>query len=259
MMGELGRVAGGEVLGQLRIGQSMSQIVGFLPSAISPVAISVLSEAHATDKKDFQRLRSLHLRGNWLLAIIIVFLINLSSPFLINVLFGSEYKAALPLVIGMNWVALLTVVVENFNLYSLSAGNTKAIAVGSLIQKITFVGLTFQLIPYLKGTGYIFGLLAGGLLQFVIMLFSLWSNLEQLLKKQILFLILWSLAIIGIINLFSFVQINLLMIVPELLICLVLSSTFSILAIWSIFEGREYKAVINLSKIKLSQIINLTK
>jgi O-antigen/teichoic acid export membrane protein len=250
MMGELGRVAGLEALGQLRIGQSMSQIVGFLPGAISPVAISVLSEAHAEDGKDFQRLRSLHLRGNWLLALTIVLLMNLSSPFLIDVLFGNEYKAALPLVMGMNWVALLTVVVENLNLYSLSSGNTKAIGIGSIMQKVAFISIALFLIPPWKSMGFVLGLLIGGGLQFAIMLNYLLPDLETSLKKQIGILCLWS----GLCLIISY-SVNSLNLPNELvaIFAIVVQSIISFLLIRSVTKTEERQKIKSycFSKFKL--------
>jgi O-antigen/teichoic acid export membrane protein len=195
MMGELGRVAGVEALGQLRIGQSLSQIVSFVPSAISPVAISVLSQVHEVQSETFQQLRSLHLRGNWLLALIGVMLLNIISNPLINLLFGDFYKAAIPLVISMNWVILLTVVVESLNLYSLSAGRTGILAIGSIVQKLVFISFAFWLIPHLGGLGFVIGLLVGSVSQFIIMTFTAWRNFEASLKQK--FFILSILSLLG--------------------------------------------------------------
>ena len=223
MMGELGRVAGVETLGQLRIGQSLSQIVSFLPGAIAPVAISVLSEAHGTEKQDFQRLRSVHLRGNWLLALTLVMFLSLASRPLIVLLFGNTYQAAIPIVIGMSWVALLTVVVENLNLYSLSAGNTRAIALGSIIQKIIFVSITFWLIPLYGGMGFVLGLLVGGTIQLVVMLTDLWQDLEYFLKRQFCTLSLWSGVCIGLNFLLEYVNVSLIinLLIASLLSCII--------------------------------------
>ncbi|MBW4496717.1 MAG: oligosaccharide flippase family protein [Oscillatoria princeps RMCB-10] len=234
MMGELGRVAGVETLGQLRIGQSLSQIVGFLPGAIAPVAISVLSEAHAAEASDFQRLRSVHLRGNWLLALTIVTFFSLASRPLIGLLFGDAYQSALPVVIGMSWVALVTVVVENLNLYSLSAGNTKVIALASIIQKVIFVSLTFWLIPPWGGMGFVFGLLIGGLFQLLIMIAALWHKIEALLRRQIYLLFLWSLVSFGCAHLVTIGGSKLSAICPIgfiLMTFIFLASFFSILTI----------------------------
>lgn len=194
IMGEVGRIAGLESLGQLRIAQSLSQIVGFLPSAIAPVAISLLSETYALDNKneDFYRLRSLHLRGNWLLGLSIITFLSLGCNSLIGILFGGEYKNATPLVIGMGWLALLTIIVENLNLYSLSAGNTILISIGSIIQKIAVISFSFWLIPYYEGMGYVLGLIIGICLQLGIMLGSLWKDLEKILQQQFVALFIWS-------------------------------------------------------------------
>ena len=148
IMGELGRIAGLETLGQLRIAQSLSQIVNFLPGAIAPVAISILSETYTEETKnqDFLRLRSLHLRGNWLIALTLVLFLSLASHPLVNLLFGNAYQTAVPLVISMSWLSLLTVVVENLNLYILSVGNTLSIAIGSIIQKVSLIGFSLLLI-----------------------------------------------------------------------------------------------------------------
>lgn len=249
MMGELGRVAGVETLGQLRIGQSLSQIVNFLPGAIAPVAISVLSEAHGTEGDDFQRLRSLHLRGNWLLALTLVTFLSLAARPFIYWLFGSRFLAATPLVIGMSWVAMLTVVVENLNLYSLSAGNTKAIAIGSIAQKMTFVSLTFWLIPTWKGMGLICGLLVGTGLQLIVMFTAFFSKLEALLKWQFFILCLWSGVSVGLVFGVSYFTI------PNLLLCLLaglLSIAFAILGTLSILSSEESKLIKKLVQSKLT-------
>lgn len=235
MMGELGRVAGVETLGQLRIGQSLSQIVNFLPGAIAPVALSVLSEAQGKEE-DFQRLRSLHLRGNWLLALMIVTFVSLAARPLIDGLFGTRYQAAAPLVVGMSWVGLVTVVVENLNLYSLSAGNTKVIGVGSIAQKVTFVSLSFWFIPAWGGMGFVFGLLMGTQLQFLVMLVAVWGKLENLLQRQFFLLYLWSEVAMGLAFASSY------FILPNLLGCLLaglLSIAIAVLVTWSILIPEE--------------------
>lgn len=192
LMGQIGRVAGVEALAQLRIGQSMSQIVNFLPGAIAPVAISVLSEAYGTEEQEFQKLRSLHLRGNWLIALTLAMFLSLASRPLVSLLFGNTYQAAVPVVIGMSWVALLTVVVENLNLYSLSAGNTKAIAVGSILQKLTFIYVTFWLTFIYAEMSFVFGLLLGGIIQFFVIFTNLLQEFEAHLKFHIMHLFLFS-------------------------------------------------------------------
>lgn len=240
MMGEIGRVAGVETLGQLRIGQSLGQIVSFLPGAIAPVAISVLSEAHGTEEQHFQRLRSVHLRGNWLLALTLVMFLSLASRPLVVLLFGNTYQAVIPLLIGMSWVALLTVVVENLNLYSLTAGNTRAIALGSIIQKIIFVGITFWLIPLYGGMSFILGLLIGGGIQLAVMITVLWQGLESFLRRKFGILVLWSGVCIGVTYLVAMLN------VPTFitwLSAIILSSTIATACGYSISSSKELAVI----------------
>lgn len=242
MMGELGRVAGVETLGQLRIAQSLSQIVSFLPGAISPVAISVLSEAYGTEGQSFQQLRSVHLRGNWLLALTLVMFLSLASRPLIVLLFGNTYQPSIPLLIGMSWVALLTIVVENLNLYSLTAGNTKAIALGSIIQKIIFVSITFWLIPLYGGMAFILGLLLGGGIQLAVMITALWQGLEAFLRRKFGILCLWSGACIGVFYLVAMLNI------PTFITWLsafMLSLTIATICGYSIFSSKELDLIRN--------------
>jgi O-antigen/teichoic acid export membrane protein len=194
MMGEVGRIAGVEALGQLRIGQSLSQLVGFLPGAVSPVAISVLSEAHGSEQKEFHKIRSVHLRSNWLLALTLTMLLSLASRPLIFVLFGQSYLVAVPAVIGMSWVAFVTVLAENLNLYTLSAGQTKAIAVGSVVQKIIVIGVAFWLIPTQGVLGFVAGLLSGVIVQALIMTVYLWREIEVQLKQTYQVLGWWTIV-----------------------------------------------------------------
>lgn len=252
MMGEIGHVAGVETLGQLRIGQSLSQIVSFLPAAIAPVAISVLSEAYGTEDQNFKRLRSVHLRGNWLLTLALVMFLSLASHPLIILLFGNTYEAAIPLVIGMSWVALLTVVVDNLNLYSLTAGNTKAIAFSSIIQKFIFVGITFWLIPLYGGMGFILGLLLGNSIQLVIMIAAIWQSIESSLKQSFSILCLWTGVCVGVL---FFIQLLNISITTRWSLAILLSFTIAIACGYSIFTSQE----ITLIKTHFSLTFNPVK
>jgi O-antigen/teichoic acid export membrane protein len=240
MMGEIGRVAGVKTLGQLRIAQSLSQIVGFLPAAIAPVATSLLSEAYGKEGQDFQKLRSVHLRGNWLLALILVVSVSLSSHLLINLLFGNTYKDSVPLIIGLSWWTSLTVVVENLNLYTLAAGNTWAIAVGSVVQKITFIILAFWLIHHWGGMGYIFGLLIGSSLQFLIMIFNIWKQIEIILRKQILLLLAWSIT--SLLSIYSIENLKLAENIKITVYPLILVTIITLL-IWSVITAKEREII----------------
>ncbi|MGC1396746.1 MAG: oligosaccharide flippase family protein [Coleofasciculaceae cyanobacterium] len=242
MMGTVGRLAGLEALGQLRIGQALSQIVGFLPNAVAPVAISVLSEAYGQEEQDFQKLQSVHLRFNWLLALIFATFLNLAVSPLIYLLFGKAYEGAVPLAIGMAWWAMLTVVVDSFNISSVATGSTYLIALSSFIQKIIFISLTFILIPSQGAMGFILGLIAGTLIQFSILLVFFWRKLQSLLKRQILILGVFSLVSIGLnllVNYWNFA--------PGVLEITTIPITllFGSLCTWSILSSTELERLIH--------------
>lgn len=188
LLGEIGRQAGVAILGQYRIAQSLGQVVGFLPTAISPVAISLLSETHGSEHENFQHLRSIHLRSNWLLVLILTTLLSLTSRLIVVTLFGEGYEPAVPIVIGVCWVSLFVVIAETFNLYSLSSGETMAIAVGSIAQKVILIGLTFSLIGQQGIFALIIGSIAATVLQSCIMLISIWHTIESTLKRYCIIL-----------------------------------------------------------------------
>ncbi len=245
MMGMVGRLAGLEVLGQLRIGQALSQIVGFLPNAISPVAISVLSEAYGQEEKDFQKLQSVHLRFNWLLALIFATFLNLAVSRMIYLLFGKAYEGAVPLAIGMGWWAMLAVVVDSFNLSNLATGNTYIIAVSSLLQKISFISLTFILIPSQGGMGFILGLILGTLVQALILLFFSWRKFQLLLRQQIVILGVWTLLSISLSILIKYYNFS-----SEIidLITVPITVVFGSLCTWSIVSSTELEHLTNKTK-----------
>jgi O-antigen/teichoic acid export membrane protein len=182
MMGEVSRIAGVVAIGNLRIAKSLSQLITFIPTAISPVAISVLSEVHTEDNKNNQhyfRLRSLHFRSNWLLTFPMAIFFGLAGHYIVKLLFGDEFNSAVTLVIVMSWSSFLTTMVENLNLYSLSSGDSTPVSIGSISQKISFIVFSLLLIPQLGGVGYAIGLIIGGLVQLIIMIVLSWKDFEQ--------------------------------------------------------------------------------
>jgi O-antigen/teichoic acid export membrane protein len=195
IMGEINRIAGVAAIGDLRIAQSLCQLVSFLPSAITPVTISILSETYTEENnQDYIKFRSLHFRSNWLFSFPIATFLGLASYSIVKLLFGDEFISAIPLVILMSWWSLLTIVVENFNLYSLSAGNTILIAISSISQKILVIGFSLLLIPQLGGAGYAMGLIIGGLVQLIIMIVSSWKKFGQLFIYYLGKILLFSFA-----------------------------------------------------------------
>ncbi|MEL6816299.1 MAG: oligosaccharide flippase family protein [Cyanobacteria bacterium J06598_3] len=211
VMGELRQAAGLEALGYLRIAQSMSQLIGFLPAAIAPVVISLLSEAHGSDDKDFEKLRSIHLRSNWLLALVMVTFVSAAAPSIITVMFGAKYLPAVPLLIGMCWGTLVSVVARNLNVYSISAGNTKLVSMGAISEKVTFISSAMWSIQRFQGMGFVMSRLVALVLQCIVMLFGLWHSFNAKLKQDIYALLGVSLAAAVISNAFSVWGLSILM------------------------------------------------
>jgi O-antigen/teichoic acid export membrane protein len=208
IMGEIGRIAGVGALGQFRIAQSLSQVVSFLPGAIAPVVVSILSESYKPNENtnDFEKLRSLHMRGNWLLALTLVMFLSLNSNLIINMLYGKAYIDAVPLVIGMGWLSFMVVIADNLNLYTLSAGNTLTIAIASISQKAIVIGFSFWLIPIHKTMGYIIAMISGVCIQLVIMAIYTWKKISRILQQQSIKLFVWSITIFAMTSLSQLFQ-----------------------------------------------------
>lgn len=226
IMGEIGRIAGVETLGYVRIGQSVNQIISFIPAAIQPVTISILSEAYVNPEQEFHELQSVHLRFNWFTTLTITIILNTCSYLLVILLFGEKFQIAVPIVIGMNWIAFMTVLSENFNLYSLSAGKTKEIAIGSIAQKIILTILSLLLVPISGAAGFIWAYLTGLTIQIIIMLIALWKAFENKLKMYICLL-----TILTFINMIIIYYLNSLklLVYLQLLIGIFLILIFSLL------------------------------
>ena len=249
IMGEIGRIAGVGALGQFRIAQSLSQVVGFLPGAIAPVVVSVLSESYKPNENtnDFEKLRSLHMRGNWLLALTLVMFLSLNSNLIVNMLYGKAYIDAVPLVIGMGWLSLINVVVGNLNLYTLSAGNTLTIAIASLSQKAIVIGFSFWLIPKLQTIGYIVAMISGASAQLVIMGIYTWKKISRILKQQSIKLFVWSITIFAMTSLS---QLSQLATSRNLFLSGGITIIFFVLIIFTTFELPEIKKLV----VKLENI-----
>ncbi|NTW21333.1 MAG: oligosaccharide flippase family protein [Nostocales cyanobacterium W4_Combined_metabat2_030] len=240
MMGELGRIAGIETLGQVRIGQSLGQIVNLLPGAIAPVAISILSEAHGNEEKNFHRLKSVHLRGNWLISLTLVMFVSLGAHPLIFFLFSNSYQNAIPVVIGLSWANLLMVISGSLNIYSLSVGRSRLVAFASICQKFIYISMTFWLMPTLGGIGFVLGLLLGTGLQILLIFAALWSETESILKNQVLILSVCTLIIFGLVTMTNTLNLSL---PVSIIVALLLSNFLAIIVTFLALSNPEKKKI----------------
>ncbi len=129
LLGYVGKVGGLDQLGHLRVAQSLSQIVSFLPTAIAPVVVSILSATLVSDLDAYQRIKSLNLRCLWLLMLLSSLVICLNLDSIILLLFGVQYIEATILSKVMIWMVAINSLSGVFTQYMVSSGKTRGIAV----------------------------------------------------------------------------------------------------------------------------------
>lgn len=155
VMGLVGRYGGLSDLGYLRVAQSMAAIIGFIPAAISPAALSFLSASLADNLGSFQRLRIAHLRGVWTLLLMLTCPACLLLPTIIRVIFGSAYTQTYRLAWISLWLSLLVGVVSVLVQYLVVSGRTLRIAWVSTLGVASFVGASFFLVPRYHAAGFL--------------------------------------------------------------------------------------------------------
>jgi O-antigen/teichoic acid export membrane protein len=185
-MGLVSQYGGLEQLGYLRVAQSMAALIGFIPSAIAPAAISYLSASAADDKQSYQYLKSVHLRGVWILLLIPTGLVSLILPDLINLLFGSDYKQAIILSWLSLWISALYGVASVLVQYLVVAGKTVEVSYASLVGVTSWVLSAFLLVPRYSSLGFLISQFIGQLAGFICIIKP---SLGDLAKTDIFLLI----------------------------------------------------------------------
>jgi O-antigen/teichoic acid export membrane protein len=235
LLGYVSLMGGIEQLGYLRVAQSLSQFITFLPTAISPVIISILS-ANILDNIDkYQQIKFLHLRSLWLLNLVLSTAICFSLDYLVPSLFGTSYSQAILLSRLTVWIAFFSSFSSILGQYLVSAGKTKTIA----IIQTTALGINtlfaILLIPYLSSIGFLIS-------QAIAALFTATAYIKPTLldmnsdnRFQVTFLSLMSLALILISVIASIFSANSLVI----LVAIVLSSITLLMSVHIIFTSEE--------------------
>ncbi|WP_271253141.1 lipopolysaccharide biosynthesis protein [Pseudanabaena sp. Chao 1811] len=186
LMGLVSQYGGLEQLGYLRVAQSISALIGFIPSAIAPAAISYLSASAADDKQSYQYLKSVHLRGVWILLLIPTGLVSLILPQLIHLLFGANYEQA----IILSWISLWTSAIAGISSllvqYLVVSGKTLKVSYASLVGVICWILFAFLLVPRYSSLGFLISQFIGQLAGF---LYIIKPSLGDLAKTDILLLI----------------------------------------------------------------------
>jgi O-antigen/teichoic acid export membrane protein len=181
VMGLVGKYAGLSELGYLRVAQSMATIIGFIPTAIAPAALSYLSASLADDLKSFQRLRIIHLRSVWTLLLISTCPVCLMLPSIIRFLFGTSYNETYRLAWISLWLSLLVGIIQILVQYLLVSGKTIKIAWICTIGVACFVLASVFLVPRYHAIGF---LLAQVIAQGVSLPFVFYPVVKELSREE---------------------------------------------------------------------------
>jgi O-antigen/teichoic acid export membrane protein len=182
VMGLVSQYGGLEELGYLRVAQSMAALIGFIPSAIAPAAISYLSSSSVADKESYQYLKSVHLRSVWILLLLSISAVCLLIPNLLNLLFGYAYQSANILSIVSLWISLLIGVTSVLVQYLVADGKTVRIAVISTLGIAFFVSSAFMLVPLYHALGFLIAQIIG---QIVGLPFVIYPAVNGLKKENL--------------------------------------------------------------------------
>ena len=186
LMGLVSQYGGLQELGYLRVAQSMASLIGFIPSAIAPAAISYLSASSVGDQESHQYLKSVHLRSVWILLLIPICSVCLLIPNILNILFGSAYQEAKILSVLSLWISLLVGVTSVLVQYLLAEGYTGKISWISTLGTVFFVGSSFLLVPGYHALGFLMAQIAGQLIGLPLVLYY---SLKNINKKNLFLLV----------------------------------------------------------------------
>jgi O-antigen/teichoic acid export membrane protein len=202
IMGLVSQYGGLEQLGYLRVAQSMAALIGFIPSAIAPAAISYLSASSGDNNESYNYIKSVHLRGIWALLLVPTGAVCLALPDIINGLFGSAYQEATVLSWLSLWISALAGVVSVLVQYLLVAGKTVRVAWASSLGVICWVLAAFLLVPQYSALGFliaqVIGQVAGLIVVFKPAIVDIRKDKVSLANLIIITIILCSCSLIGV-------------------------------------------------------------
>lgn len=142
------RHAGFDEAGHFGVGYAIAQLIFLLPQNLYTPAMTFMSEAHAgVEQERFGRLVGTSLRWLWALTLPLALGGALASPLIINVLFGSDYAAAIPSAFVMSLAALLMVNTGLLNTAIIAAGQAWQGCVITLLWATVFFAAGWICIP----------------------------------------------------------------------------------------------------------------
>ena len=191
LMGLVSHYGGLEQLGYLRVAQSMASLIGFIPTAIAPVALSYLSASSTGDNQSHQHLKSVHFRGVWILLLIPTSAVCLILPHIINWLYGNAYQQATVLAWLYLWISVLSGITLMLVQYLVVDGKTVRVALSSVVGVICWVLSAFLLVPQYSGFGFLLAQAVGQVAGYLIIFkpaMNSYSPADKLLIRNLLFL-----------------------------------------------------------------------
>ncbi len=189
LLGYVSKTGGLEQIGYLRVAQSLSQFVSFLPTAIAPVIVSGLSASLTTDIKGYRQIKSLHLRCLWVLILITSVAICFGLESLITTLFGSAYSQAIVLSRLTIWMAAISSISGILSQHVISLGKTRTIAVIQITGLIINVLVALLLIPLYSSVGLLLAQSVAAIFTLIAYVKPALADIESEDKKH-----LWSLT-----------------------------------------------------------------
>ncbi len=198
LLGYVSRVGGLEQLGFLRVAQSLSQFISFLPTAIAPVLVSALSANLASDPNEYQKIKSLHLRILWTVMILVASIACFSLDYLIPALFGSSYAQAIFLSRLTIWITVIGSTSGIFSQYIVSAGKIRSIAIVQTTGLAMNAILALLLIPTYSSTGLLVAQFIAGLFTAIAYIRPAIGDLKSSDNKNLFFLLILSVGLIAL-------------------------------------------------------------
>ncbi len=189
LLGYVSRVGGVEQLGYLRVAQSLSQFVSFLPGVVAPVIISSLSASFSNNFNDYQKTKSLHLRSLWLFILIVIIVISGSLDYLIPAVFGQSYSDAILLSHLTVWITGVITLSSMFSQYIISKGQTKTIGIIQVLGLVINVLCAFLLIPIYSSIGFLSSQAIAVIFTTVIYMKLILTDMTEQDIKRVLFLV----------------------------------------------------------------------
>ena len=186
----MGVSTGIENVAYIRTSESFSQMISFIPVAISPAIITYLSALTKKDKKQFLILRSLHFRVITTIVFLISYLGLASVNFLLPILFGQAFTKAVILSKLTLITSFFSSISAILSQYLISEGKTRVLGLTSFISTLLFLASALVLIPSFGTFGFLFSKAIIPLFSFLVFSYLLSRNMFNKDLKQSKYLIL---------------------------------------------------------------------